>query len=67
MDLTLKPLLDIGSPLLNYVNDHAQFERKFQGEGTELDALEGDVKGLFHARRSYARCSCFSLGYQRLL
>lgn len=30
--------------ILNYVTDHPAFERKFQGEGEELDPLEWDVK-----------------------
>ncbi|MDH7914592.1 FG-GAP-like repeat-containing protein [Winogradskyella sp. SYSU M77433] len=33
--------------ILNYVNDHPQFERRFQGEGDELDPLEWDVKAYF--------------------
>jgi len=33
--------------VLNYVNDHALFERKFQGEGAPLDPLEWDVKAYF--------------------
>ncbi len=30
--------------LLNYVNDHPQFEKKYKGEGPVLDDLEWDVK-----------------------
>jgi len=30
--------------LLNYVNDHPEFERKYRGIGDTLDALEWDVK-----------------------
>lgn len=30
--------------ILNYVTDHPDFQRKFQGEGDELDPLEWDVK-----------------------
>ena len=30
--------------LLNEVNDHPEFERKFEGKGEELDPLEWDVK-----------------------
>jgi len=33
--------------ILNYVTDHAQFVRKFNGNGPELDALEWDVKAYF--------------------
>jgi hypothetical protein len=30
--------------VLNYVNDHPEFERKYRGEGEEIDELEWDVK-----------------------
>ena len=30
--------------VLNYVNDHPQFERRFKGKGEIMDALEWDVK-----------------------
>ncbi|MFK2820432.1 FG-GAP-like repeat-containing protein [Flavobacteriaceae sp. LMIT009] len=33
--------------ILNYVNDHPQFEKRFKGEGEELDDLEWDVKAYF--------------------
>ena len=33
--------------LLNYVNDHPQFEKRFQGEGEILNPLEWDVKSYF--------------------
>ena len=33
--------------ILNYVNDHPLFERKFKGEGEALDPLEWDVKAYF--------------------
>ncbi|WP_178984356.1 FG-GAP-like repeat-containing protein [Winogradskyella helgolandensis] len=33
--------------LLNYVNDHPQFEKRFKGEGDVLDPLEWDVKSYF--------------------
>jgi len=33
--------------LLNYVNDHPQFEKRFKGEGEVLDDLEWDVKSYF--------------------
>jgi hypothetical protein len=33
--------------LLNYVNDHPQFEKRFEGEGDVLEALEWDVKTYF--------------------
>ena len=33
--------------ILNYVNDHPMFEKKFQGEGDILDDLEWDVKSYF--------------------
>lgn len=33
--------------ILNYVNDHPQFEKRFQGQGDILDALEWDVKAYF--------------------
>ncbi|MFY0598091.1 MAG: VCBS repeat-containing protein [Cyclobacteriaceae bacterium] len=33
--------------LLNYVNDHPDFTKKFGGEGVELDKLEWDVKSYF--------------------
>jgi hypothetical protein len=33
--------------ILNYVNDHLLFEKKFNGEGEVLDALEWDVKAYF--------------------
>lgn len=33
--------------ILNYVNDHPQFEKKFKGEGAVLDSLEWDVKAYF--------------------
>jgi hypothetical protein len=33
--------------ILNYVNDHPQFEKRFEGTGAILDALEWDVKAYF--------------------
>lgn len=30
--------------ILNYVNDHPQFQRRFKGEGAVIDQLEWDVK-----------------------
>ena len=33
--------------LLNYVSDHPQFEKRFEGEGDILNALEWDVKAYF--------------------
>lgn len=33
--------------ILNYVNDHPQFARKYRGIGDQLDALEWDVKAYF--------------------
>ncbi|MBT8266203.1 MAG: VCBS repeat-containing protein [Bacteroidia bacterium] len=33
--------------LLNYVNDHPNFEKQFQGEGPILEPLEWDVKAYF--------------------
>jgi hypothetical protein len=33
--------------ILNYVTDHPQFERKFNGQGEQLSALEWDVKAYF--------------------
>lgn len=30
--------------ILNYVNDHPEFEKKYRGAGNELDELEWDVK-----------------------
>ncbi|WP_298489241.1 FG-GAP-like repeat-containing protein [uncultured Maribacter sp.] len=33
--------------ILNYVNDHELFERKFNGQGEELNPLEWDVKAYF--------------------
>ncbi len=30
--------------LLNYVSDHADFERKYRGQGDQMDQLEWDVK-----------------------
>ncbi|EDP72182.1 hypothetical protein FBALC1_13812 [Flavobacteriales bacterium ALC-1] len=33
--------------LLNYVNDHPEFEKRFQGQGEILDPLEWDVKSYF--------------------
>ena len=33
--------------LLNYVNDHPAFVRKYKGQGQELDPLEWDVKSYF--------------------
>ncbi len=33
--------------VLNYVNDHPQFEKRFEGEGEILDPLEWDVKAYF--------------------
>ncbi len=33
--------------ILNYVNDHELFERKFNGQGESLDPLEWDVKAYF--------------------
>lgn len=33
--------------ILNYVNDHPQFQRKFNGKGDELTSLEWDVKAYF--------------------
>jgi len=33
--------------ILNYVNDHPQFEHRFKGQGPVLDPLEWDVKSYF--------------------
>ena len=33
--------------ILNYVNDHPLLERRFRGEGPELDPLEWDIKSYF--------------------
>ena len=33
--------------ILNYVNDHPMFARKYRGMGSELDPLEWDVKAYF--------------------
>ena len=33
--------------ILNYVNDHPQFEKRFEGAGDVLDPLEWDVKAYF--------------------
>ena len=33
--------------ILNYVNDHPMFERRFEGQGDILDPLEWDVKAYF--------------------
>lgn len=33
--------------ILNYVNDHPAFEKRFQGQGPVLDPLEWDVKAYF--------------------
>ena len=33
--------------ILNYVNDHPMFEKRFQGEGEILDPLQWDVKAYF--------------------
>ena len=33
--------------LLNYVSDHPDFEKRFQGQGNILEALEWDVKSYF--------------------
>ncbi|MBT8252647.1 MAG: VCBS repeat-containing protein, partial [Bacteroidia bacterium] len=33
--------------ILNYVNDNPVFERRFEGEGEELDPMEWDVKAYF--------------------
>lgn len=33
--------------ILNYVNDHSEFKRKFKGEGPILDKLQWDVKAYF--------------------
>ena len=33
--------------LLNYVNDHPEFEKRFRGEGEVLDPIEWDVKAYF--------------------
>jgi hypothetical protein len=33
--------------ILNYVSDHEQFERKFNGQGPNISALEWDVKAYF--------------------
>ncbi|WP_442845741.1 FG-GAP-like repeat-containing protein [Leeuwenhoekiella sp. H156] len=33
--------------ILNYVNDHPRFERKFEGKGDTLSPLEWDVKSYF--------------------
>ncbi|WP_426429455.1 FG-GAP-like repeat-containing protein [Winogradskyella sp. HB-48] len=33
--------------ILNYVNDHPMFERRFEGQGDILDSLEWDVKAYF--------------------
>ncbi|WP_411768691.1 FG-GAP-like repeat-containing protein [Winogradskyella sp. A3E31] len=33
--------------ILNYVNDHPMFEKRFQGEGDVLNSLEWDVKSYF--------------------
>ncbi len=33
--------------ILNYVNDHPRFEKRYQGEGPVMDDLEWDVKAYF--------------------
>ena len=33
--------------ILNYVNDHPEFKKRFRGKGPVLDALEWDVKSYF--------------------
>lgn len=33
--------------ILNYVHDHPDFERRYRGQGPELDELEWDVKAYF--------------------
>ncbi len=33
--------------ILNYVNDHPEFEKRFEGAGDELDSLEWDIKAYF--------------------
>ena len=33
--------------IMNYVNDHPEFEKRFQGQGEILDPLEWDVKSYF--------------------
>jgi len=33
--------------ILNYVNDHPEFSRKFEGQGSPLSTLEWDVKAYF--------------------
>lgn len=33
--------------ILNYVNDHPEFEKRYKGEGEIIDALEWDVKSYF--------------------
>ena len=33
--------------ILNYVSDHPMFERKYRGQGEEMDQLEWDVKAYF--------------------
>lgn len=48
--------------ILNYVNDHPLFEKKFRGIGEALDELEWDVKAYFTLGATMHDCAVASWG-----
>ena len=48
--------------LLNYVNDHPDFEKKYRGQGDVLDDLEWDVKSYFMMSGAMHDCAISAWG-----
>jgi len=48
--------------ILNYVTDHPEFERKYNGRGEELDHLEWDVKSYFMLGGAMHDCAVSTWG-----
>ncbi len=48
--------------ILNYVNDHPDFEKKYRGEGEILDDLEWDVKAYFMMSGAMHDCAITAWG-----
>jgi len=48
--------------ILNYVNDHPEFERKYRGIGDQMDALEWDVKAYFTLGGAMHDCAITAWG-----
>ena len=48
--------------ILNYVNDHPEFEKRYRGEGEILDDLEWDVKAYFMMAGAMHDCAITAWG-----